>query len=257
MSSERTKRRKIAAGVAKIVSSTLNEQPNVPIAVVSSLNVNDRSSTSKALTNECYDVELQENFRSQQLPSQCSDDSQQFDDSLNCLDVVSPIDENAGLEFYDCIDWVARETDYGDDFEDKATAIKEYSLSDKLRQWSVEFQISQRALDSLLSTLREHSHADELPADARTLQGTKRTIDTKIVAGGEYVYIGLAYWLTFFLSSLVLPANISQLTINLNIDGIPLFKSASTSLWPILGSIDEILNSKVFPIALGMLVTSR
>ena len=39
-----------------------------------------------------------------------------------------------------------------------------------------------------------------------------------------------------------------QLTIHVNIDGIPIFSSSKTSLWPILGSIIEA-GSSVFPIA--------
>ena len=44
-------------------------------------------------------------------------------------------------------------------------------------------------------------------------------------------------------------ANISQLTLHVNIDGIPLFNNSKTALWPILGCVVE-LNALVFPIAL-------
>ena len=44
-------------------------------------------------------------------------------------------------------------------------------------------------------------------------------------------------------------ANISQLRLHLNIDGIPLFNNSKTVLWPILGYVVE-LNTSVFRIAL-------
>lgn len=42
--------------------------------------------------------------------------------------------------------------------------------------------------------------------------------------------------------------SIQQLTVHINIDGIPLFNSSTTSLWPILGSVHEIEGS-IFPVA--------
>jgi hypothetical protein len=72
-----------------------------------------------------------------------------------------------------------------------------------------------------------------------------------MVAGGEYYYFGLKYWLPILLtkSENKLPkAHVEELILHVNIDGIPLFNSSTTSLWPILGCIRE-LNDKVFPIA--------
>jgi hypothetical protein len=42
----------------------------------------------------------------------------------------------------------------------------------------------------------------------------------------------------------------SLLHLHINIDGIPLFNSCSTALWPILGCLKELSQCGVFPIAL-------
>lgn len=40
------------------------------------------------------------------------------------------------------------------------------------------------------------------------------------------------------------------ITLRVNFDGLPLFRSTNVSLWPILGRIKEIPNSNVFVIGL-------
>ncbi len=45
------------------------------------------------------------------------------------------------------------------------------------------------------------------------------------------------------------------LTLRINIDGLPLFRSTTLSLWPILARIKEIPNSNVFMIGLYSGVT--
>ena len=62
-------------------------------------------------------------------------------------------------------------------------------------------------------------------------------------------HFGLKYWLSILTKESQNLANISQLTLHVNIDGIPLFNNSKTTLWPILGCVVE-LNASVFPIAL-------
>ena len=60
-------------------------------------------------------------------------------------------------------------------------------------------------------------------------------------------YFGLQYWLKILLKQHIHAHVTQQLTLHINIDGIPLFKSSKISLWPILGYISEF-KSEPFPI---------
>ena len=51
--------------------------------------------------------------------------------------------------------------------------------------------LSRDNLTSLLSLLRKHNNP-ELPADARTLLSTPRSVHVKFIAGGEYAFLGIA-----------------------------------------------------------------
>ena len=88
----------------------------------------------------------------------------------------------------------------------------------------------------------------DLPKDARTLLRTERSFETKTVAGGYYYYFGLKYWLEVLLEKSPPVSGIEQMSVHVNIDGIPLFNSSTTCLWPILGTVKEIKGS-IFPIA--------
>ena len=84
----------------------------------------------------------------------------------------------------------------------------------------------------------------DLPNDSRTLLGTNKIIKCTTLAGEDYFYFGVQYWLEKYVN--LMGANI--LHININIDGIPLFKSSTTSLWPILACISD--NHEIFFICL-------
>ena len=69
-------------------------------------------------------------------------------------------------------------------------------LTDKLVSWAVKFNISQTACSNLLGFLNK-LHPD-LPKDARSLLSTQRSVNIQNVAGGEYFYFSLQYWLSIF-----------------------------------------------------------
>ena len=108
------------------------------------------------------------------------------------------------------------------------------SLSDNIANWAVRFGISMVALTALLSILNI-THPN-LPKDGRTLLKTKVHYDIQEKAGGNYHHFGI-------LSSLREPLNkhVKILTegmtlgLQINVDGLPLFKSSTLQLWPILG----------------------
>jgi hypothetical protein len=134
-------------------------------------------------------------------------------------------------------------TDDSDDEQDHAA-----SLSDGLRNWAVHYGITLVALTALLTLLRaQHPF---LPKDGRTLLRTRRSVIIDSRASGSYYHFGL---LTNVLSALdkmrcFLPDG-STVNIQLNIDGLPLFKSSSLQFWPVLGILKG-LNVEPFVISL-------
>ena len=75
-----------------------------------------------------------------------------------------------------------------------------------------------------------------MPKDRRTLLRTKSSIPSLKKCGGDYIYIGIEKGIRCKIAH-----GYSENVINLkfNIDGIPLFKSSSIQLWPILASFGE------------------
>lgn len=71
-------------------------------------------------------------------------------------------------------------------------------------------------------------------------------------AGGSYYYVGVKTALLSALSQLneSTLSDISALSLNINVDGIPLFHSSNTQLWPILGYVNELPKKQVFIIGL-------
>ncbi len=110
-------------------------------------------------------------------------------------------------------------------------------LAQALSDWCVAFRISQTAISALLAILRVHH--SELPKDPRTLLRTVQHYDIKETAGGQYFHFGLGHGiLAQFAVGLEPPENL-QLSVQISIDGLPLFKSTNDQFWPILGMLDH------------------
>jgi len=103
--------------------------------------------------------------------------------------------------------------------------------------------VSSRALLKLL--LKSHP---DLPKDPRTLMRSQKDLPVQKIAGGLYYHFGIASGL----SSVFEEVGVVGCYINLqvNIDGLPLFKSTSGQFWPILGLVSNCLKRRPFVIGL-------
>ena len=132
--------------------------------------------------------------------------------------------------------------------EDGDGDTEQNSLQFKLAEWSVEYGISCSAVLALLAILNMYTPLS-LPKHPMTLLRTPLLAKPVPMGDGEYHYFGLkAAIVDLFKKLPSLPPG-QKLTLQINIDGIPLFRSSQTSLWPILGMIREICG-EVIPIAL-------
>jgi len=266
--SERTKYRKIAAQVARYFEEARNTNTDLVSASDPCTSLSDLSAElSEVYGDDTTDL----NSRDLQLDSASivyqpdsskileSADAMKCDEvqkttvvcgegeglSLGASGTSSSDDELDDDEFFEPSEWRARAIDSDDSVSD--FNVSQPRLRDSLASWAGRFNISQEALSDLLHIL--HPAHSDLPLSAKGLLHTKRLVEIKVVSGGEYYYFGLAYWLESLLNSGVFEFAAGQLTIHVNIDGIPLFNSSNTCLWPILCSVKE-LEGSLFPAAL-------
>jgi hypothetical protein len=124
-----------------------------------------------------------------------------------------------------------------------------------LCEWAVRHKITHSALYDLLQILQKQNK--DLPIDPRTLLATPKDALVVNITGGSFYYFGVQNALYNLVNSVPDSSDlidINELTLHVNVDGIPLFNSAKTTLWPILGLCREI-SSSPFPIALFCGVT--
>ncbi|XP_076854934.1 uncharacterized protein LOC143509924 isoform X4 [Brachyhypopomus gauderio] len=118
--------------------------------------------------------------------------------------------------------------------EDSSPSDLRSSLSD----WAVEFGVSLVALSALLSILRVHHPF--LPKDGRSLLKTRTQYVVENIAGGSFYYFGILNTLgkTFHEIASKVPDR-HTFKLQLNFDGLPLFKNSSVQFWPVLGKLQE------------------
>lgn len=114
-------------------------------------------------------------------------------------------------------------------------------LSNELRSWAIQFHIKRRALTALLKILKSFG-MQSLPSDSRCLLKTPRIIEIEDRAGGKYWNNGIKKTLSQVFNKL--SSNL-LVEINVNIDGLPLFKSSPETFWPILANVHGRCNVEV------------
>lgn len=130
------------------------------------------------------------------------------------------------------------------DFEDEVPDLKK-----ELIQWAVDCQVNQTTVSALLRILKRHHPS--LPLDARTLFKLvgSNALQPKSVPGGQYIHYGILNG--FLLKMSEIPSNSHSLSLQINVDGLPLFKSSNCQIWPILALINEI-PGKTEPVVVGI-----
>lgn len=107
----------------------------------------------------------------------------------------------------------------------------------KLKVWAIDHKITQRALADLLKILFWFG-LNWLCRDPRTFLCTPRNVEIVPAGNGKMSYFGIANNLSRIFSDLSRDLITS---LNINIDGLPLFNSSKYQFWPILASIHGML----------------
>ncbi|RVE41155.1 hypothetical protein evm_010229 [Chilo suppressalis] len=119
---------------------------------------------------------------------------------------------------------------------------------EQIRKWAIEKNIAQAALKDL-SKIINSRFPNTLPNDPRTLLRTPRSISiVEIQLDGEYWHNGLTDSLQICLEKWVNVPDIINL--NINFDGLPIYKSSKKEFWPILCNILEDLILEPFVIGI-------
>lgn len=177
--------------------------------------------------------------------TQCSNDSRlpQIDDNL---DNYFPDWPDDGV--YDEVT-ERHHVSEPDSESESEQADEPVSLVESLANWAVQFGVSLVALTALLSLLR--LYRPELPKDARSILKTKTAYKIQQKCGGLYYYRGVLTALHNILTQLI--ENVADgfaFRLQINIDGLPLFKSSNLQLWPILGLLLSVPMKE--PVVIGL-----
>lgn len=127
---------------------------------------------------------------------------------------------------------------------------QESSSSDKpLRIWALRHNITHHALKDILILIKQQYHDENLPLDPRTLLETPQNTGKLCIpiGGGKYWHHGIRACLEKWFGNLSADIAIS---ININIDGLPIHKSSKFQLWPILCNVHEFPDLQALPIGI-------
>lgn len=121
--------------------------------------------------------------------------------------------------------------------EEEDDANNKDDISDDIAAWAVHDGISHASLERLLRILRKSNRYPQLPAKANTLLGNPTNGLIRSVEPGYYWHNGLKTCLEKLSEEINSDKTLETLFLSININGIPLFKSSGSCLYPILGSI--------------------
>jgi hypothetical protein len=131
---------------------------------------------------------------------------------------------------------------------DDCATVNDDILNEQLAQWATNCEVPFVTVNLLLSILRPFHK--NLPADCRTLVHTPRKSDIReLRGGGEYVHFGIRRNIEDLVNKGHLKTD-NILELQFNIDGLPLFKSSSLSIWPILCMVRQSISTGPFAVGI-------
>lgn len=124
------------------------------------------------------------------------------------------------------------------------------TLKNDVIQWALKYRSSHESVRAICKVINK-CFGKVLPEDARTLLKTPKKVELMELGNGHYWHNGVQNCLTMVFKNHTAPSTIS---LNINMDGLPIYNSSKKEFWPILGSIHEIPNLKpmVFGIFCGL-----
>jgi hypothetical protein len=134
------------------------------------------------------------------------------------------------------------------DFNSSRNSKKSTSVStlDQIKQWSFDHSVNHSQLSALLEILRLHDCFSSFPCDSRTVvKLAKFNVSIESIEPGEYIHFGVQPYLDQVKK---LHPNLNKISLQINIDGLQVYKSCQLSLWPILGYFSAL---NYYPFVIG------
>lgn len=131
------------------------------------------------------------------------------------------------------------------DIVEGCNPTEEKKLNIDLANWAIKHQIKHSAVNAILKIFKTHYPDAKIPNDARVLVQTPRKSEIVQFEGedaGQYWHYGLEKVLADLLKGRENKIPSDGFLLNVNIDGLPMFKSSKTSFWPILVELHEWRN---------------
>jgi len=188
---------------------------------------------------------------SQKCVAEASGDCADVNDSVSVTDDISELLPSDGIahvstintDYFDSADTLSDVSDTVSDISDP-----DDSVVSELQKWAGDHNVSHAAIGDLLKIVRKRY--PELPKDSRTLLLTCGTVQVQSVAGGSYHHFGLVASLTNIIDKYGVCDTDTIIKLQVNIDGLPLFRSSSAQFWPILGLVTNCPVREPFVIGL-------
>jgi len=122
------------------------------------------------------------------------------------------------------------------------------SITDQLREWAIRNRITHTALSELLVIQRQIPLFENVPKDPRSFLQTPRQTILHDVHPGKYYHFGLHTGNNNMLKNINYSDIPDTINVPINIDGLPLSKSSSNQVYPILCLINnvDVLLSNIF-----------
>lgn len=251
MSSYWTKRRKLSAAVDRKQSALQQERLKNLNNYFSAGTTEDTRSTSVDFDSaSCVLISQRDSSKEYNVDFSSSEinEDQEFQTEDLLDDLPIEFDSNT-------FELEAEKIKESSDFECEMESVPSHAnLSIQLAEWAASFSITNQSLAALLTTLR-HWHP-ELPKDPRTLLRTvsSEEISSKTlqVSGGSYYHFGIGMGIKKALDSCdsKCKSGVQKLSIQISVDGVPVFKRADGEFWPIQGLVDKPFRSTPFLIGL-------
>lgn len=110
---------------------------------------------------------------------------------------------------------------------------QQMALRDEIADWAAQHRVTRDAGNDILKLL--NTIFPMLPKDMRTLLHTSVSVTVVQKVGGDYIYFGL---LKSLVANKLLDPTTPCISIQLNVDGVPLYSSSAEGFWPILMSVN-------------------